>query len=154
MTHSGYLPRQSHAHQGFAKSMSSTGSDFRNLTPLVVMSALREAGTTVHEPIHQFRLEVPATSLGAVVPTLARLRALVREQTAQAAACTLVGDIPAGNVHALRLDLPSLTGGEGLLESVFGRYEPVVGAPPTRTRTDANPLNREEYLLRIARRFA
>jgi ribosomal protection tetracycline resistance protein len=33
MTHSGYAPRQSHAHQGFDKSMSSTGSDFRNLTP-------------------------------------------------------------------------------------------------------------------------
>jgi ribosomal protection tetracycline resistance protein len=34
MTHSGYLPRQSHAHQGFAKEMSSTGADFRGLTPL------------------------------------------------------------------------------------------------------------------------
>ena len=36
MTHSGYLPRQSHAHQGFNKSMSSTGADFRGVTPLVV----------------------------------------------------------------------------------------------------------------------
>src|SRR5438552_2188300 len=51
MTHSGYFPRQSHAHQGFAKSMSSTGADFRGLTPLVVMDALREGGTTVYEPI-------------------------------------------------------------------------------------------------------
>lgn len=33
MTHSGYWPRQSHAHQGFDKSMSSTGADFRGLTP-------------------------------------------------------------------------------------------------------------------------
>jgi ribosomal protection tetracycline resistance protein len=42
MTHSGYLARHSHAHQGFAKEMSSTGADFRGLTPLVVMRA--EAG--------------------------------------------------------------------------------------------------------------
>jgi len=47
MTHSGYWPRQSHAHQGFNKSMSSTGADFRGLTPLVLMSALERAGTRV-----------------------------------------------------------------------------------------------------------
>jgi len=154
MTHSGYLPRQSHAHQRFAKSMSSTGSDFRNLTPLVVMDALRAAGTVVHEPIHGFQLEVPASSLAVVVPALARLRALVREQTAEAAACMLMGDIPAVNVHALRVELPGLTAGEGVLESAFDRYEPVAGQPPSRSRTDANPLNREEYLLRVARRFS
>jgi ribosomal protection tetracycline resistance protein len=39
MTHSGYWPRQSHAHATFDKSMSSTAGDFRNLTPLVLMSA-------------------------------------------------------------------------------------------------------------------
>ena len=43
MTHSGYAPRQSHAHQGFDKSMSSTGADFRGLTPMVTMAALAAA---------------------------------------------------------------------------------------------------------------
>ena len=33
--------------------------DFRNLTPLVLMNALKEAGTVVCEPIHRFSLEVP-----------------------------------------------------------------------------------------------
>ena len=45
LTHTGYFPRQSHAHAQFDKSMSSTGADFRQLTPLVVMAALSEAGT-------------------------------------------------------------------------------------------------------------
>ena len=40
MTHSGYWPRQSHAHATFDKSMSSTAGDFRLLTPLVLMQAL------------------------------------------------------------------------------------------------------------------
>ena len=56
--------------------MSSTGADFRNLTPLVVMSALRQAGTVVCEPIHRFRLELPADTLGGDAPVLARLRAV------------------------------------------------------------------------------
>ncbi len=38
LTHSGYYPRQSHAHAVFDKSMSSTAGDFRNLTPLVLMT--------------------------------------------------------------------------------------------------------------------
>jgi len=120
----------------------------------VVMEALRAAGTAVHEPIHSFDLEVPASSLGVVVPALARLRARVREQTAEAAACTLVGDIPAANVHTLRLELPGLTSGEGLLESAFDRYQRVAGPPPVRSRTDANPLSREEYLLKVAGRWS
>jgi ribosomal protection tetracycline resistance protein len=152
MTHSGYLPRQSHSHQGFAKEMSSTGADFRGLTPLVVMSALKQAGTAVCEPIHRFRLDLPADALGPVLPVLARLRAVPGTPTVLDSSCTVEGDIPAASVHELRVELPRLTRGEGVLESALDRYEPVAGTTPSRPRTDDNPLNREEYLLRLARR--
>jgi ribosomal protection tetracycline resistance protein len=152
MTHSGYLPRQSHSHQGFAKEMSSTGADFRGLTPLVVMSALKQAGTAVCEPIHRFHLEVPADLLGPVLPALARLRAVPGAPTIRDSSCTLEGDIPAASVHELRLQLPRLTRGEGVLESVFDRYEPTSGTPPSRPRSDLTPLKRDEYLLRVSRR--
>jgi ribosomal protection tetracycline resistance protein len=151
MTHSGYLPRQSHAHQGFAKEMSSTGADFRGLTPLVVMTALKQAGTVVCEPIHRFRLEAPAETLGPLLSALARLHAIPQVPTTRGSWCTVEGDIPAASVHELRLELPRLTRGEGVLESVFDRYQPVDGSIPTRPRSDLNPLNREEYLLRLAR---
>ena len=36
---------------------------------------------------------------------------------------------------------------------MFDRYEPVSGAIPTRPRSDHNPLNREEYLLRFSQHF-
>jgi ribosomal protection tetracycline resistance protein len=152
MTHSGYLPRQSHSHQGFAKEMSSTGADFRGLTPLVVMDALSRAGTAVCEPIHRFRLEAPTDALGPLLPALARLRAVPGAPTIRESSCTLEGAIPAASVHELRLELPRLTRGEGVMESFFDRYEVIGGIPPSRPRTDHNPLSREEYLLRIARR--
>jgi ribosomal protection tetracycline resistance protein len=152
MTHSGYLPRQSHSHQGFAKDMSSTGADFRGLTPLVVMSALQQAGTTVCEPIHRFHLEVPADVLGPLLPALARLHAVPQTPTIRGSSCTLEGDIPAARVHELRLELPRLTRGEGVLESGFERYQPVSGTIPSRPRSDHNPLDREEYLLLVAGR--
>ncbi|WP_214411273.1 elongation factor G [Sphaerisporangium fuscum] len=151
LTHSGYAPRQSHAHQGFDKSMSSTGTDFRGLTPLVVMEALREAGTRVCEPIHRFRLEIPAERLGQILPVLAGLRAVPGPVEPRGAVCVLEGEIPAARVHELEQRLPTLTHGEGVLESAFERYRPVSGPPPSRPRSDHNPLDRKEYLLRVLR---
>ncbi|WP_371600679.1 GTP-binding protein [Streptomyces sp. NBC_00564] len=153
MTHSGYSPRQSHAHQGFDKSMSSTGADFRGLTPLVVMSALREAGTRVYEPMHRFRLEAPADTLGAVLPVLAKQRAVPQSTQTHDATSVLEGRVPVAQVHQLEQQLPGLTRGEGELECAFDHYAPVVrGTVEDRPRTDLNPLDRKEYLLNVTRR--
>ncbi len=153
MTHSGYTPRQSHSHQGFNKAMSSTAGDFRSLTALVLMDALKEAGTTVCEPIHRFHLEeIPADMLGAVLPALGRLQAVPQTPLMRGSSCTLEGEIPAARMHELQQQLRALTRGEGVLELAFERYQPVRGEVPTRPRSDHNPLNREEYLLHLARR--
>lgn len=48
--------------------------------------------------------------------------------------------------------LPAATRGEGVLETVFHTYRPVRGPAPARPRTDHNPLDRKEYLLRVLRR--
>ncbi|WP_405513714.1 GTP-binding protein [Streptomyces canus] len=153
MTHSGYWPRQSHAHQGFDKSMSTTGADFRGLTPLVLVEALRRAGTQVYEPMHRFRIEAPADTLGALLPVLAALRAVPQTTETRADRCVLEGAVPAARVHALEQRLPGLTRGEGELESGFDHYAPVPhGTVPRRPRSDHNPLNRKEYLLNVTRR--
>ncbi|KUO18262.1 elongation factor G [Streptomyces dysideae] len=153
MTHSGYSPRQSHAHQGFDKSMSSTGADFRGVTPLVLIEALRRAGTRVYEPMHRFRAEAPADTLGALLPVLAAARAVPQTTETRGAACVLEGVVPAAQVHGLEQRLPGLTRGEGEMECAFDHYAPVTrGTVPERPRTDHNPLNRKEYLLNVTRR--
>jgi ribosomal protection tetracycline resistance protein len=151
LTHTGYWPRQSHAHAHFDKSMSSTAGDFRGLTPLVLMTALQQAGTTVCEPVHGFRLEIPTGTFGAVMPVLTGLGGVPRETTAQGGAYLIEGGIPAARVHGLRLQLPGLTSGEGVLECAFDRYQPVTGPPPARSRSDHNPVNRKEYLLHVVK---
>jgi ribosomal protection tetracycline resistance protein len=152
MTHSGYWPRQSHAHATFDKSMSSTARDFRQLTPLVLMDALAEAGTRVYEPMHRFRLELPADTFGPVLPVLTGLGAVPEAPLPQGGSYLVAGEIPAARVHRLTQRLPALTRGEGVLESAFAHYRPVRGPAPTRPRTDHNPRNRKEYLLRVLRR--
>lgn len=154
LTRSGYAPRQSHAHGTFDKSMSSTGGDFRLLTPLVLMTALRDAGTIVCEPMHHFRLEVPADTFGTVLPALARRRAVPHTPSVDGSSYVVEGEIPAAQVHALEQQLPTLTSGEGVLEASFAHHQPVQDTPPTRSRTDHDPLNRKEYLLSVVRRVS
>ncbi|CAM5703907.1 elongation factor G [Streptomyces griseorubiginosus] len=129
MTHSGYSPRQSHAHQGFNKAMSSTGADFRGVTPVVLAEALRRAGTRVHEPLHRFRLEAPADTLGALLPVLAALRAVPENTVVREETCRVEGVVPAARLHELEQRLPGLTRGEGEMESAFGHYAAVTQGP-------------------------
>jgi ribosomal protection tetracycline resistance protein len=133
-------------------SPASSARDFRLLTPLVLMSALEQAGTVVCEPMHHFQLESPADTFGRVVSALARLRAVPQTPLMRGSSCLLQGEIPAARVYELQQELPSLTRGEGVLEYAFDHYEPIRGASPTRPRSDHNPLNRKEYLLHVLRR--
>jgi ribosomal protection tetracycline resistance protein len=149
MTHSGYVPPPPY---GWSKWSSSAG-DFRHLTPLVLMTALRAAGTIVSEPVSSFRLELPADCTATVLALLGRLQAT--EQTPELGDdwAVVIGEIPARQLPQLQRQLPALTRGEATLESDFSRYQEVCDEPPARPRTDRNPLDRREYLLRVQRGF-
>jgi ribosomal protection tetracycline resistance protein len=151
MTHAGYWARQSHSHGTFDKSMSSTAGDFRNLTRLVLGTALNEAGTVVCEPIHRFDLEVAEDTLSGVLALLATVGAVPVTTHPRPPVVTLTGDVPAGAVHALLLALPGVSRGEGVLTTAPNRFRPVTGPPPRRERSDHNPYDRDEYLRRVTR---
>ena len=153
LTHVGYYPKRSYGHAHFHKALSSTGADFRSLTPLVLMTALARAGTQVCEPMHRFEIETPSEALVELTAALAKLGAGAVVPVARGATYLLSGEVPAAHVHALQQQLPALTRGEGVLSSAFARYRPVRGPAPSRPRTDFNPLNRKEYLLRVAKRL-
>jgi ribosomal protection tetracycline resistance protein len=136
---------------GFAAPLT-TPADYRKLLPLVLMAALKEAGTTVCEPIQRFELDGPADTLGPVLGALGRFGALPEKQSVDRDAFLVSGLIPAARQRGIEQALPGLTRGEGVLETTFAGYRPVAGPPPTRTRWDDNPLDREEYLLRVERR--
>ncbi|MEU0534396.1 translation factor GTPase family protein [Amycolatopsis tolypomycina] len=133
-------------------SPNSVAADFRKLTPLVLMAALEQAGTRVHEPVHRFELEVPAHAVSAVLLKLAELRAVPGEPVAGTTSCTLHGTIPAEHVHEFEQALPALGQGEAVFLSEFADYRPHPGPPPVRPRTGENPLDRKEYLAQVARR--
>jgi ribosomal protection tetracycline resistance protein len=104
----------------------STSADFRKLTPLVLAQALERAGTAVCEPVVRVSLEVPTRSVGAVLPALARLGASVDTSSPHGELSTVEGVMPVTAADELQRQLPVLTGGEGVVESTFAGYKPIV----------------------------
>ncbi len=126
-----------------------TLSDFRLLTPLVLLEALRRASTAVCEPMLAVRLEFPADTLGAILAALSDAEGTPGAVEIGDRVSTLDATVRAARLHDLQSRVPDLTRGEGLLESSFAEYRPVAGTPPSRPRTDRNPLDRADYLRRL-----
>ena len=131
----------------------STAADFRKLTPLVLMQALEQAGTVVCEPVIRVKLELPTETIGAVLAALARLGAAVEDAVAAgrarddrdgAARGPGAGPAAAAAGADRRRRRARVRASAGTSQSA--------ATPPTRRRTTANPLNRAEYMLHLARR--
>ncbi|MGH3160537.1 MAG: GTP-binding protein [Streptosporangiaceae bacterium] len=110
-------------------SPSTTAAHFRKLTPLVLMAALDQAGTVVCEPMIRVSLEIPAGTTGSVLAAVARLGGTAGTSALQADLAVLQTLLPAARAQELQRQLPGLTGGEGVAETSFGGYRPVVAAP-------------------------
>jgi ribosomal protection tetracycline resistance protein len=107
-------------------------ADFRKLTPLVLRQALDQARVAVCEPTVRLRIEIPADTVGAVIAAVARLGAGVDTPTLTGELAVVETALPSARAHDLQRQLSGLTHGEGVLESSFEGYEPVVGDPPRR----------------------
>ena len=152
MTSSAYFPRQSKPHQKFDKSISSVAGDFRHLSPVVLMAALRLAGTSVCQPVDRFELELPEQLYGQVAALLGRLGAVTRDATATRDHIRLVGDLPSARGPELAARLPDLTGGEGVLATQLDHYTPVAGEePPSRSRRGPDPADRAVWFRDVPR---
>ncbi len=111
-----------------------TAADFRKLTPLVLMAAVRRAGTVVCEPMSRVRVEVPPRDLGSVLSVLGQLGSAVDTPRVHGDLSVIDALLPAARSAELARQLPGLTGGEGVIESSFGGYQPVQGADFFRER--------------------
>ncbi|WP_424982945.1 GTP-binding protein [Maritalea sp. S77] len=126
-----------------------TAADFRGLTPIVLAQAIIQSKSIVCEPINQFRLELPNSSVGQFMPELAKARAEIANTYAASAKTILEGTISASNTQQIQKILPNLSGGEGVLEFSFSYHAPISGNPPTRKHSGLNPFDRDEYLRKI-----
>jgi ribosomal protection tetracycline resistance protein len=129
----------------------SSPSDFRYLTPIVLMEALRAAGSVVCEPLVAVTLELPADSLHGALAALRRAGASIEEVSTEGELSFARATLTSEEAVDLQRSLPALTGGEGLVDSAYSGYRPRKGSTPQRQRTTVSPLDRPSYLARLGR---
>jgi ribosomal protection tetracycline resistance protein len=96
-------------------------------------------------------IEIPTDSVSAVLAAVARLGGAVGTPSLRGELSVTETVLPASRAQDLQRQLSGLTGGEGVVETSFGGYRPMIGSAPRRRRTTANPLNRDAYMMQLAR---
>jgi ribosomal protection tetracycline resistance protein len=139
-------------HSGYGSSVSTAG-DFRKLTPLVLIEALKQAGTAVYEPVNEFELTVPTHAISTAMYRLSSIHATFTEPIMHHDFFHLTGTIPMAKTEEFKRSLHSFTEGEGIFLTRPCGYEELEGDFPTRKRVDYNPLNRKDYLLHVLRAY-
>lgn len=87
--------------------------DFRKLVPLALFEALRQAGTTVCEPVDELAIDLPVDAVGGVVSVLTNARATIERIEGEGATRKVGCTIPTAELRAVEQQLPRLTSGEG-----------------------------------------
>ncbi|MFF2340606.1 GTP-binding protein [Bacillus mycoides] len=139
-------------HTGYASPVT-TASDFRNLTPLVLMDALKQAKTCVFEPINEFELTVPEHVISTAMYKLAAIPATFAEPTLHNDSYHLTGSLPVAKTEDFKRMLHSFTEGEGIFITKPTGFTKLTAPFPTRKRVDFNPLNRRDYFLRVLKAY-
>lgn len=139
-------------HTGYASPVT-TASDFRNLTPLVLMDALKHAETYAFEPVDEFELTVPEHAISTAMYKLAAIPATFSEPIFNNDSYHLTGSLPVAKTENFKRMLHSFTEGEGIFTTKPSGYTKLKAPFPTRKRVDYNPLNRKDYLLHVLKAY-
>ena len=139
-------------HTGYASPVT-TASDFRNLTPLVLMDALKQAETYVYEPVNEFELTVPEHAISTAMYKLAAIPATFAEPIFNNDSYQLTGSLPVAKTENFKRMLHFFTEGEAVFITKPAGFTKIMAPFPTRKRVDNNPLNRKDYLLHVLKAY-
>ncbi|MCM1992130.1 elongation factor G [Oceanirhabdus seepicola] len=129
-------------------SVDSTPADFRNLTPLALMRALKEAGTEILEPYCNFELKVPNEVSGKAMADIKFMRGTVLNILNINNEFEITGTIPSDTSQKYGTIVASYTEGRGIFTSDFFEYRKAPGEVCVEREKDKNhPFNEDMYLM-------
>ena len=100
------------------------GGDFRQATYRAVRQGLRKASSVILEPTFDFRLEVPAASLGRAMTDLGNMCAKYDAPDTDGERAVIVGNCPVYTMRSYATVVRAYTRGEGALTLDVGPYMP------------------------------
>ncbi|MCB2308262.1 TetM/TetW/TetO/TetS family tetracycline resistance ribosomal protection protein [Clostridium estertheticum] len=130
--------------------MHSRSGDFATSSAMGIMRGLREIGTTLLEPIINFRITVPENVGGRVLNDIIKMRGSFETPFIHNGTFTIEGKMPVSTSLEYPSDLSKIASGKAIITTGFSGYEPCsleIGA--TRERIGVNPLDRAKFILSV-----
>lgn len=128
-------------------------SDFRAVTPIAVMDALKDAGTILLEPVQEYELNISRDEAGEVIKDLVAMRASMEDQAILGERFIIKGIIPVATSMEYTVKIASLSQGRSSFRTKFiGYRECPVELGLVKPRKTVDPSDRENYILSISRK--
>jgi len=128
-------------------------SDFRAVTPIAVMDALKACGTQLLEPIQEYEININVDEAGIVIKDLIAMRATMDEQMVIQDNFIIKGTIPVATSLDYPVKIASLSQGRGSFKTKFiGYRECSMELGKIKPRKTVDPSDRENYLLSISKK--
>ena len=136
--------------QGEDHVMHSRSGDFATSTAMAIMRGLNEIGTTLLEPMINFRITVPEDVGGRVLNDIIKMRGSFINPLIHNNTFTIEGTMPVATSLEYSTTLGIISSGKGIISTSFKGYQPCaleMGAK--RERIGVNPLDRAKYILYV-----
>ena len=124
--------------------------DFIVTTPMAMMRGLVDCGTTLLEPMLDFRITADESLSSKIIGEIISMRGTFDSPTIINGSFTIEGRYPAATSIDFPIRLASITSGRGVLAAAFSGYEPCpLELGVTTPYRGINPLDRAKYILYI-----
>lgn len=122
--------------------------DFIVATPMAIMNGLVNTGTTLLEPVLQFRISIPEEVGSKVLGDIVQMRGDFNSPITHNGTFTVEADIPVSTSLEYSIRLGSISGGRGIMTTRFAGYrECPLELGATVPRRGINPLDQAKYIL-------
>lgn len=122
--------------------------DFFLATPVALMNALQNIGTTLLEPVQQMRIAAPEGCAGRILGDMVEMRGEYDSPLIRDGRFFLDARVPVASSLDYPVRLAALSGGQAVLSTRFEGYRPCPpGAGKAARRHGVSPLDREKWIL-------
>ena len=122
--------------------------DFIHTTPMAMMRGLVDCGTTLLEPMLDFRITADESLSSKIIGEIIAMRGIFDSPSIISGKFTIEGRYPAATSLNFPIKLASITSGRGTLAAAFSGYEPCpLELGVTTPYRGINPLDRAKYIL-------
>ena len=130
--------------------MHSRPGDFIIATNLALMEGLHRAGTTLLEPVLQFKIEADEALLGSVAGDITQMRGTIDSPHIADGKFVLTGTVPLSESMDYPIALSSRSGGKAKLSTRLREYRPCTPEQGAiRAYKGVSPLDRSKYILKM-----